>query len=56
MAYAAEFTVDVTGIAFEGDLDEITDIIESALAAWKPSVTVTVREYQTPHRDGKGTS
>lgn len=43
--YAVEFTVDISDIDFEGDIDEITDRIEEAVAAWKPTVTHTVREY-----------
>ncbi len=42
---AVEFTVDITDIDFEGDIDEISDRIEEALAAWKPMITHTVREY-----------
>lgn len=45
--HAVEITVDIADIVFEGDIDEILDLIEDAVAAWKPAVTHTVREYNT---------
>lgn len=43
--HALEVTVDIADIKFEGDVDEILDLIEEALAGWKPTITHTVREY-----------
>jgi hypothetical protein len=42
-----EFTVDVSGVAFEGDIEEMFDLIDEALAAWKPTIRYTTREYET---------
>lgn len=43
--HAVEITVDIADIKFEGDVDEILDLIADALAAWEPTITHTVREY-----------
>jgi predicted Zn-dependent protease len=42
--FAAEIRIDVSDLA-EGEADEIQAAIESAIAGWKPTVTVDVREY-----------
>jgi len=43
--YAADITVDISDLATEDEADEIREAIESAIAQWKPTVSVTVREY-----------
>lgn len=43
--YATEITVDVSDLNTESECDEVRAVIEDALAAWKPTVSVTVREY-----------
>jgi divalent metal cation (Fe/Co/Zn/Cd) transporter len=43
--YAIEISVDISDLATADEADEIRDRIESALAEWKPTVTVDVREY-----------
>ncbi|MGW0837115.1 hypothetical protein [Streptomyces prunicolor] len=45
MSYAIEINVDVCDLATEDEADEVRAVIEDALAAWKPTVTATVREY-----------
>ena len=45
--YAADFTVDISDLATEGEIDEIRDRIESVLAEYRPTVTVVTREYET---------
>jgi len=50
-SYAVEFTVDVSDLASEDEADEIREAIESAVAQWKPTVTATVREYDTDGGD-----
>lgn len=47
--YAAELTVDIANLTSPEEVDEIQHLIESALATYKPTVTVTVREYPTGH-------
>lgn len=43
--YATEITVDVSDLNTEAECDEVRAVIESAVAAWKPTVTASVREY-----------
>jgi hypothetical protein len=43
--HAVEITVDICDLATESEADEIREAIESAIAQWKPTVNVTVREY-----------
>lgn len=45
MSYATEITVDVCDLATEDEADEVRAAIEDALAAWKPTVTATIREH-----------
>lgn len=45
MTYATEITVDISDLATEDEIEDITDRIRSVLAEWKPTVTATVREY-----------
>lgn len=45
MTYAASISVDISDLATQDEADEIRHLIESALAEWKPTVTVDVREY-----------
>lgn len=48
--YAADISIDISDLATEDEADEIRDRIESALAEWKPTVTVVTREYKAGHR------
>jgi hypothetical protein len=43
--YAADISIDISDLATEDEADDIRDRIEAALAEWKPTVTVTTREY-----------
>lgn len=43
--YAADITVDISDLATADEADEIRARIEDALAEWKPTVSVDVREY-----------
>lgn len=43
--YATEITVDISDLNTESEADEVRAVIEDALAAWKPTVTATTREY-----------
>lgn len=43
--FAASFTVDVCDLATAEEADEVREAIESAIAGWKPTVSVDVREY-----------
>jgi len=43
--YAADIHIDISDLATADEADEIRDRIESALAEWKPTVSVDVREY-----------
>lgn len=43
--FAASITVDVSDLATADEVDEIREAIESAIAQWKPTVSVDVREY-----------
>lgn len=43
--YAADITVDVCDLATAEEADEIRDLIEAAVGHYRPTVTVTVREY-----------
>lgn len=43
--YAADITIDISDLTTADEADDIRDRIESALAEWKPTVTVTTREY-----------
>ena len=43
--HAIEITIDVSDLNTEWECDEVRAVVEDALAAWKPTVTVTTREY-----------
>lgn len=45
--YAADIHIDISDLTTEDEADDIRDRIESVLAEWKPTVTVTTREYET---------
>jgi len=42
---AADINIDICDLATEDEADEIRARIEDALAEWKPTITVTTREY-----------
>jgi hypothetical protein len=42
---AADISIWISDIATEDEIDEIRDRIETAIAGWKPTITVTTREY-----------
>lgn len=44
-SYAVEITVDISDLTTQHEADDIRTAIEDAVAAWKPTVTATVREY-----------
>lgn len=43
--YAIDITVDISDLATADEAEEIRARIEDALAEWKPTVSVDVREY-----------
>lgn len=43
--YAADITVDISDLTTEDEAEEIRDLIEAAIGHYKPTVTVTTREY-----------
>lgn len=43
--YAADITVDVYDLATADEAEEIRDLIEAAIGHYKPTVTVSVRQY-----------
>lgn len=45
--YAADITVDIYDLDTEAEAEEIRDLIEAAIAAWDPTITVTTRQYPT---------
>ena len=43
--HAIEITIDVCDLNTESECDEVRDVIENALAGWKPTIVATTREY-----------
>ncbi|MFJ2259503.1 hypothetical protein ACIOKD_14375 [Streptomyces sp. NPDC087844] len=43
--HAVTIEIDICDLETSGEIDEIRDRIEDAVAAWKPTVTVTPRDY-----------
>nr|WTB35215.1 rop guanine nucleotide exchange factor [Streptomyces sp. NBC_00830] len=45
--YAVDISIDICDLSTEDEADEIRDRIEEAIAAWKPTIAATTREYPT---------
>lgn len=45
MPYATDITIDISDLTTADEAEEIRAAIEDAVAGWKPTITVTVREY-----------
>lgn len=45
--YAADITVDICDLSSEDEATEICDLIEAAIGHYRPTITVTSREYPT---------
>ena len=45
--YAVDITVDICDLATEDEANEVRDLIEAAIGHYKPTITATVRDYDT---------
>jgi len=43
---AIEITIDISDLTTTDEADEIRNLIEDAVSGWKPTITVTSREYE----------
>lgn len=43
--YAADITVDISDLTTEDEATKICDLIEAAIGHYRPTITVTSREY-----------
>ena len=45
MTYAANIELDICDLATEDEAHEIYALIEAAIGAWKPTMTIHIRQY-----------
>lgn len=46
---AADIHIDLCDITTQDEVDEIRDLIEAAIGHYRPTITVSTREYDTSH-------